>query len=209
MKKTLLTLALTTSLIGAAQAAPYVGFLFGYSDTKIKSKISSTTPARGNASMDGWNGGLLVGYRHKFDFDQFNLAAEANFMSYSNDIGWHDVGAYALKSSQDYSFGIDLLPGFYIAKNVNLYGIVGYTNGSFRFRNNGSNVSANSFNKRRNLNGADIGAGMNVTLANNFALNVNYKYYAYSSTTIKQGSIQDKESPTTNQFNVGVIYYFS
>ncbi len=209
MKKKLATLAIATSLIGSAQAAPYVGFLFGYADTKVKSNITSPSAVRGDASMNGWNGGLLVGYRHKFNFDQFNLAAEANFMAYDNSIGWHNVGPYALKAEQSYSFGIDLLPGFYIAKNVNLYGIVGYANGNFRFRNNGAGITADSFNKRRSLSGLDVGAGMNVTLANNFALNLNYKYYNYNSTTITQGNLKEKDSPTTNQFNVGVIYYFS
>ncbi|OGT30650.1 MAG: hypothetical protein A3E87_06725 [Gammaproteobacteria bacterium RIFCSPHIGHO2_12_FULL_35_23] len=213
MKKWLLISGITCgamTLSAVSEAAPYVGFNIGYTSTKVTSHaVGNNINTSDNSSLDGFNGGLLAGYRYKFNFDQFNLAAQANVTGYNASSSAHNSGSATLKESLYYSYGLDLLPGFYIADNVDLYGIVGYQNGTFKFKRSASDNT--SYNKTDSLGGYDLGMGTDITLDNNFALSINYKYINYGSDKIKvSGSnFYDKKEPRSNQFLLGILYYFS
>ena len=60
------------------------------------------------------------------------------------------------------------------------------------------------------MGGYDLGLGTDITLENNFALTLNYKYTNYGSDKITvSSSFYDKKRVTSNQFNIGVLYYFA
>ena len=213
MKKILTFSLIAVSLAAAnmSYASPYIGFGLGYTSAKITSHEVNTGTSintKATSSLDGFNSLLFAGYNRRFkSLDDFNLGGEVNFTGYDVSSSWHNIGSTGnIKNELIYSYGIDILPGFYIADNVNLFVIGGYQNGYFKFKQNGANTT---YNKKKTLGAYDFGLGTNITLANNFALRLMYKYTRFGGTKIRVGdTFTATKKPQSNQFVIGIIYNF-
>jgi outer membrane immunogenic protein len=199
LKNVLITLAAfaVTSSAAFAGDGAYLGGVIGR-DVGV---TSTTFPAPGGGTlengMSGFAGGVFGGYG--FDFDQFNVAAEA-FANYSGSDGNTTAGgAGNVKTAIQYNYGLAVLPGFKFTDETAMYGRLGFTRGAFRASGTLLPASVNA-----DLNGLQLGIGIETTLSDTLTARGEYVYNKYQSTTV--GGVQ--YSPETNQFNVGVAWHF-
>jgi opacity protein-like surface antigen len=213
MKRIFILSLAATSLcsLGQVSAAPYLGFLAGYANTTINTQKTATTSndVTGNHAVNGFAGSLYLGYRHTFA--AFNLAGEL-FGTYYGDTSAERISSTSTRNKYGLKvgYGIDLLPGFTIAKNINLFAILGVQSTQFTFKRTSSSASTENFDKNKTLSGIDLGVGTEFTLTDRFSLRMTYKYTAFQSTTLKpSSSYREKFSPRTNLFGVGIVYHYN
>ncbi|KTC94721.1 outer membrane protein [Legionella erythra] len=116
--------------------------------------------------------------------------------------------------------GIAVLPGIEINNRTLAYARAGYVNGAFKISGEGRALLATgvvtTFNNEHDLNGFQTGLGLNTTLTKNLRLRAEWVINIYQSFTDpvinRRGLIEGSlifNHPTTNQFNVGLVYRFN
>jgi opacity protein-like surface antigen len=212
MKK--LNIALLAAALSAAaltvQASPYIGLNIGYTNGLFTNKTTNTGVAvKSSTGTDGLDGAVFAGYAHKFGENSFNLAAEVNAETYRMSNSNYRSTTLTEKRHLKYSYGLDILPGFYISKAINLYVMIGFQQGRFKFSRNLAGSTSTDYNKQVRLAGYDAGIGTNFILANNFALRFTYKYTQYSGEKVRKAAMTDRITPRNGQFNLGIMYTYS
>ncbi|STX51092.1 Opacity protein and related surface antigens [Legionella busanensis] len=158
-------------------------------------------------------GSIFGGYGRAFD--RFYLAAEGNAnissLEYklTNDEylrGNFSKTTFTIKRS----FGVSLLPGYFLSENTLFYGRVGYANGRLKIRE--SDPSINS--SKNDLDGIRFGLGVRHAFAPHWIGMMDYSQTHYdhvkSRTFDPFGSVakHTKITPYTAQVAFGLIYSF-
>jgi|GEM_PF-1715783 outer membrane immunogenic protein len=211
MKKTLLALLVVAlgSSSAFALSGVYVGANVGYANGLFNNRVANTgAVSKTSTGIDGFAGGIFAGYAYQFEPNPFNVAAEINLQAYRLNNMAKSSSTQTDKQTLNYSSGIDLMPGFYISKTINLFGVLGYQQGQFRFSRNVFVNNTTDYSETTNLSAWDVGFGTSFILANNFALRLIYKYTQYGSKTFRRTNFTQKITPRNGQFNLGVTYTF-
>ena|SRR3990167_45828 len=203
MKKIMLVCASAASLglMGSVLAQPYIGASVGYANTVFKSITGTTNTHQGNSGFDA---GVLAGYEYKFD--AFYLAGDVNLTGYNIKEKYTNTGLGSLTYQYNSSYGVDIYPGFYLNNDVKLFVLGGYQVGNFQFKNN---FAGNSYSTSKSLGGWDLGLGSDVVLNDHFTLRLAYKWIGYSSMRSTSPNWNEQITPTSNQFNLSILYRFS
>jgi len=201
MKKLTLTAVATLFCTGTVYAGPYIGANIGYTNANFKVSTPSVSATNSDGSL---NGGLFGGYEFHFS-GKFFLAGEVNINGYGIDASYRNNNLGSLHYEENYTYGLDILPGFFISQDAKLFLIGGVQAGSFKFKNE---YAGYNFTKDRTLGAWDYGLGTDLILTDSFTLRLDYKYIDFNSTHITYGSWDEKIAPANNQFNLGIIYKF-
>lgn len=182
-------------------AMPYIGANLGYTNAQFNNKTGETNRT---ISDGGFDAGVLGGYEYKFD--SFYLAGELNYTGYNVEASDKNYSLGSLKYYLNSSYGLDVIPGFYIDKNVKLFVMGGWQGGNFQFKNQ---YDGNDYSKNRTLGAWDLGLGTDLVLNDSFTLRLAYKYTDFNTSHVSTDTWDEKISPTTNQFNLSILYRFN
>ncbi len=163
---------------------PYVGANLGYSWGDVDYDYEDGTTGFGDFSdsedLNGFEGGVFAGYRHKFP-SNFVLGAEAGYDlsnvdgSYSTTIGANNARVDFEKNHQFY---VDLKPGFMVQENTLAYALVGYQRAELESETflNGATLGSqdDDFDAWR------IGVGVEHAVNERFSVRGQYYYADYS-----------------------------
>jgi len=162
----------------------------------------------------------IVGYQ--WNFNKFFLATELSgtlsnlkYQAYYVDSTNEEASRGKFTINNNLAFS--LLPGYFFNKNIGLYGKIGAAKGYFKYaeykdNNNQSNVG---LSEEKSLYGLMYGIGALFPLQNNLQMRLEYDrilYQTYTNHTFPMPQNQFrtiKLKPTSNQFKIGLIYYFS
>jgi outer membrane immunogenic protein len=200
LKKIFITTALLITSNITFAAAPYVGLSIGANNTNFHlnetwmgttlDNVSGTKP---NINIFGGYGGLIT--------NTIYLGGEVFF---NDTLGTMHV-TYPMNTSLEYqtrhSYGFNIIPGFMLSPTTMLYGRVGFVRTNFE--TSVSNVF-DSDNDAVDVSGTQGGLGLQTSLNNHLDLRGEFVYTKYSSFTTY--GIESK--PTSNQFNIGLVYKF-
>lgn len=223
---------LTFSTVSWGGCEFYVGLGVGpeSANYRQKSSVIQATPFNAITNFDvidkthlagkGWFGSLFAGYAMQFspcdtDCEKLYLALEANadirsvkFKSSNDEVLHLNFNHTAYKMGRN--FGISLLPGYLLTDCTLFYVRVGYANGRFSL----ATTDISLVNMHKNLNGFRYGLGIRQEINECFAIRMDYSHINYKRVkmftfdpvgfTSKSTSIK----PTTNRFELGVIYTF-
>jgi outer membrane immunogenic protein len=172
-------------------------------DTKIST--SGTTLVESDASGTGVGGNLFTGYGYTFCNGAY-LGGEVfgSLSSLEHKTNLPTTGNLSLKLKN--SYGISALPGYWITDNSLLYARVGYVRSKFEESLQGL-ASHN-----HELNGLQLGIGLQTTLVDNLSLRGEYIHTNYQSTPSRSyanGLITTNYRPTTDQFGLALAYRFA
>lgn len=181
--------ALTSAHVAMANPSPYIGGGIGITNNSSTVKINDGDNYAGG-SFRGVPVNLFAGYGGNVN-ENFYLAGEV----------FGTVGTFNLTKNNsglktDYTYGAAIIPGVMLSEQTLAYGRVGILKSHF------PDASSN------NRAGAQFGAGLQTTLAQNIDLRGEYDYIAYKSTTARSGGNKFTFSPRADQFNVGLVYKF-
>lgn len=180
MKKLLLSLALiATTSLAFANPAPYLGGSLG---------ITANTNNKGSGSYRGMPFTGFVGFGGAID-PNYYLAGELSLTVGTADID----NAGNMKSS--YGYGISVLPGVMLSDHTSGFLRVGIVRSRF--------PDANT-----NLTGGQFGLGLQTSVTQNVDLRTEYDYIAYRSSSSTASTPGISTSPTSDQFNLALIYKF-
>lgn len=160
--------------------------------------------AQATHGRSGATGGVFIGYADRFD--RFYLGGE--LFAELNDLrtSFHSIDSFGIFQPLDIevnlkdSYGAALLPGFYLSNFTKLFARLGFARGY-------AQVNADS-SSGNNVNGYQLGFGLDTQLAGQFIVRGEYKYTRYQSfnRTIQGNSVRFPLE--TNQFMLGLIYLF-
>lgn len=178
LKKILITgaaLALSSSL-AFASGIPYLGVSLGEATntTDTENRNFRGMPLLFNAGY-----GALLSQNLYLGAEMFATAGTANL----NDNG--------LKTT--YGYGLSVLPGIMLGDHTMTYLRAGLVRSHFTPSGSGST--------NRNVNGGQLGLGMQIGLTQNLDLRGEYVYTAYQS-------FSGISTPRQDQFNLGLVYKF-
>lgn len=161
-----------------------------------------------------------IGYQ--WNFDKLFLATElsgeiSNLKYHGHYVDYEKNEKSRGKLTIDNNLELNLLPGYFIENNVGIYGKIGAAKGSFKYSEYKDDETRSNFGvtERESLYGFVYGLGALLPLQKNLKLRLEYDrilYQTYTNNTfpIAPGQIRTiKFKPTSNQFKIGLIYYFS
>ncbi len=180
-------LALTTG-VALASGAPYVGASIGEATNTTNSTTTNGTTEqslnfRGIPFTVNTGYGALLSQNLYLGGEIFGTLGTATL----NDNG--------IKST--YGYGVSILPGIMLSEHTLTYVRLGVV----RSRFTPSNSTTGATYTNRNVNGGQLGIGMQVGLTQNVDLRGEYVYTAYQS-------FSGISKPRQDQFNLGLIYKF-
>jgi len=129
------------------------------------------------------------------------------------------LNSVTFSAKGEWDAGISLLPGIFINDKATLYARVGYINGRYSYQGNPSAIfpggagNAQNFSKSTNLNGLQLGLGIQAHFNAHFSCRTEWDVNSYQSTSVpiinsrilNEGSLTFRH-PLINQFNFGLIY---
>jgi outer membrane immunogenic protein len=199
LKKLLIAAAiLATSSTIAFANGPYLGASLGVNNTKFDGKNADgdntfSLGSRG-ALLNVFGGyGATVNQNIYLGGELFAGATNANAKVKDSD------GTANLRTK--YSFGISFIPGYMLTDHTMLYGRVGLVKTRFEAKDTSAGTTTTD---RKTLTGGQVGLGMQTSLTQNVDLRGEYVYTGYRSAKM----LGDKMTPSTDQFNLGVVYKF-
>jgi opacity protein-like surface antigen len=198
-KKILAATVILTSSSATLAAAPYIGASIGINNTQLNAKVEDigTTLNLGgrNPNVDIFGGyGTLVSQNIYLGGEVF-----ANTTTGSIDAYTSGSDATTLKYETRYTYGVSFIPGVMISPNTMAYGRLGVVRGNFNVK---STTPTSSSNDDDSVGGAQAGLGIQTNLIQNLDLRAEYVYSDYRSFT--ENNV--KTSPTSDQFNLGLVY---
>jgi outer membrane immunogenic protein len=171
-------------------------------------------------SGTGYFASVFAGYGRYFsgfNYDRKNLYLATELNVNASSLQFHSSNTdhfhKSFSSTQfkmDHSFGVSLLPGFLLTDTTLFYGRLGYSLGNFKIFT--TDVSLSDTNK--NLSGFRYGLGLEQSLTPRVAMRLEYSHIEYQGTStytkdpLSTVVKNTQYSPTTNQFEFGVIYRF-
>ena len=217
MRSLLLATAGTIMISGSALAenfdGPFVGLSLGYAWGDIEYDYEDGTTGFGDFSeeenINGFEGGLFAGYRHRFDAG-FVLGGELGYQlsnadgSYSVTVGANTARVNFDKSHQFYA---DLKPGYVFQENLLGYALIGYQRAEFEadVLLNGATLGSadDDFDAWR------FGAGLEYMVNDMLSVRGQYHYAMYDE---DKESYENAQSDTLDAdesvFTLGVAYNF-
>jgi len=189
------TAILASSSVAFANAGvPYAGASIGVNDTQMNVKDAGSTFNVGGRNA---NFTLFAGYGALVN-PMFYLGGEAFVNSTAGNFDAVNAPAIGTVTYDTrYTYGVSLIPGLMLSDHVMAYGRVGVARASF-------NVKAPGANDDESVTGAQAGLGLQTSVTQNLDLRGEYVYSSYRSFTT--GGV--KTSPSSDQFNVGLVYKF-
>jgi outer membrane autotransporter protein len=185
-----------------------------FSDT-IGETTFSTDPT---LSASGWAGGLFAGYGMYFQ-DVWYLGAEV-FGAWSGATTDHNTnittaGASVLTNSATFSsdgnVGIDIIPGMKLNPATLAYVRLGYNWADLQGEDNVSElgVALPEQDDSSWQGGFHWGVGLESAFYENWSVRAEYTYTSFSNINNDTGDFSSTfESPSDNQFMVGILYHF-
>lgn len=183
--------AITTANIATANPSPYIGGGVGITNNTSNVKINNDNNSEySGGSYRGVPVNLFAGYGGSVN-ENFYLAGEI----------FGTAGTFNLTNNKsdlksDYTYGVAILPGALLSEQTVAYARLGVLKSHFP---KGSN---------NNRAGAQFGAGLQTTLAQNVDLRGEYDYVAYKSVSTRFNNNRVTVSPRADQFNVALVYKF-
>lgn len=198
-KKMLVTTAILAAASSAYAAAPYVGGSIGVLDTlyNVKETASGSTFNTGgrNPNFTIFGGyGAVVNQNIYLGGEVFANTATGTLDGASTDDA-------SVKYETRYTYGASFIPGFMLTDHTMVYGRLGVVRASF---NVNASVPGETSNTNDSVTGGQAGLGVQTNLMQNLDLRGEYVYSDYNSFT--ESGV--KTSPTSDQFNVGLVYKF-
>lgn len=222
MKKSyLVSSILICCAINAHASGFYVGGGIGVDSTSFsQNSYAGTSGGIGETSYDlngsGGFGTLLAGYQYDINNNVFvatelnaNLASIKSEHWFSSPTG---AGSYNGTFTLYQSYGLSVLPGFYVDNNVGLYARLGYSAAELKSsRSYQPGVSGTNYTEQSKwLNGAVVGLGISAPLTPALALRLEYDYVNYAHFNYITNATQSSSVKTTsNQAQLDLIYKFS
>lgn len=153
-----------------------------------------------NAGNLGILGSLFGGYTYHFD-NRFNLGGEifgdARSAKYKNDSNYDSTYRGQLR----YSYGLRIMPGYQVNPRTSLHVLLGYVRGNFKSTWNDTDIS--------NLNGFQVGVGSKLNLTTHFGLRGDVIYSQYQNKTVSLNGYSFKNSVSTLDGIVSLVYSFA
>jgi outer membrane immunogenic protein len=169
-------------------SGPYVGGDIGY--TFGNYDIDDPAGPDGEVDLDGWEGGLFVGYGFSHDISWLGsyLGVEAGYEWSGADDDFAGIGY-----EKDHAWNLSLRPGFTVYDDVLAYGIIGYSRAEFQ---GGADDE--------DLDGLLLGLGGEFDTNSLIKLRLEYTYANYEDANLSGADFDGHE----NQFKLGVVYRF-
>jgi len=185
------TLALSTS-VAFASGTPYVGVSIGEATNTNNNTVVGTTSTTGTGnSFRGIPFIVNAGYGALLSQ---NLYLGAEVFGTIGTLSLNNSGVNGLKST--YGYGASILPGIMLSEHTLTYVRLGVVRSHFTPSNTGAAKNTNY-----NINGGQLGLGMQFGLTQNVDLRGEYVYTAYQS-------FAGLTKPKQDAFNLGLIYKF-
>lgn len=202
LKKLLIASAvLAASSTIAFAGTPYVGVGLGVNDSQTKISDSNSSVSKFGARSALLN--VFAGYGALVSQNIY-LGGEVFFNGTSGQAKvTEDNGDYSKLTTKN-SYGISFIPGVMVTDHTMAYLRAGVVRGQFRAQALDETLGYAA--QTNNLTGGQVGLGMQTSLSQNVDLRGEYVYTGYHSYTIKGTST--KVSPSTDQFNLALLYKF-
>jgi len=224
-KNRVIFLAITLALFSTSSFANtnftgfYLGAVLGYSYVPlnfISRTVEYTSTSERDYHLNGPVGGVEFGYGAVI---KNNYYLGLDFMGLLNNVSSTETfsatgSSQKLELKQKNHYGLDLHAGYVLQDNILLYGIAGYSQGSFNA--NERNVVGTTFDKTceksATLSGLDLGFGAKFSISSHVDMDIKYIYTNYNSfpqlVSASSFSKNDKYSPKSHLFALGVLYKF-
>lgn len=199
----------------------YIGANFGYELQKRASNVSSTfngyiASMQENNYSQGVRAGALLGYGFKVDDAivlGFELHASLNRPTQTQSINLTDPLNNSVtidfSNKQKYAYTADVKPGFMLNNNTIVFLDLGFSRSRFEAISNVTAAGATTtlVNRNTSLNGLEYGLGVDTNIGENLDLRFEFLQTSYASMALlNQANITWGDKPTTNEFNVNLIY---
>lgn len=190
-----------TSTIAFAAGAPYVGASIGANagSFTLKDNAGDSVDFGGRGAIANIFGGYgaIVSQNIYLGGEAF-----ASLSSTESDVKIDSLNPHIKDSIRvKQSYGVSFIPGVMLSDHTMAYARVGVVRSRFEVKEATPTASATT---RKTLTGGQLGVGMQTSLAQNLDLRGEYDYTRYRSATFGD----NKLSPRTDQFNLGLIYKF-
>lgn len=191
----------------------YLGAQVGYQNAYMQENVaiaSGATNVNPNVNVNGWLGGLFLGYGKVFN-NWYYLGGEV-FGNYANSSqGWDATLAgpvgYSSNAEMNSSYGLAVLPGLKLTDSTLTYIRLGYTWANFKYNETGTTVGSASNSSTEG--GFTYGVGMETLITGNWSLRGEYTYTNYDNfNTSMSATSATSINPSASLYTLGVIYHF-
>lgn len=191
----------------------YVGAQAGYQTANMGENISitsGTVNANPSVAVNGWLGGLFLGYGTTWN-NLYYLGGEI-FGNYADSSqGWDatlNTTNYGSNAEMNSSYGLALLPGLKLTDTTLTYIRLGYTWANFKYSETASGIGSASNSNTEG--GFTYGVGMETLITGNWSLRGEYTYTNYNNfSTSMNATSSSSINPSASQYTLGVIYHFA
>lgn len=179
------------AFFSAAQATAQTGLRaeahLGWDHPAIFASVSDgTTALSGQESKDGLLYGVELGYDARLN--DFDLGVYGGFDGASTgECVLYATGDEAcLKAGRNWSLGVRA--GYFVSDNILAYVKGGYANGSVKLDYRDATVAANDFTVSDNMDGYQVGGGIQVGLGPNLYAKLEYVRTDYKDYDVRSGT---------------------
>jgi opacity protein-like surface antigen len=124
-------------------------------------------------------GGLFVGY--KLPYEKFYISGQV-FFDIFDDSFELSAGSSKFTNTLNHAFGIALMPGVYLLKDLSVFGKLGWVSGDFDFSK--ASPTSTTYDINRNLTGYSLGFGIAYDITSQFTAKIGYEHGKYEETEI-------------------------
>ncbi|MCF8495591.1 MAG: porin family protein [Alphaproteobacteria bacterium] len=169
-------------------SGPYVGGDVSYAIGSYD--VNDPTGADGDVGLDGFAGGLFVGYGGVYDFNWLG-----GYTGIELGYEWSDADGELGGNTfvKDHEWLVTVRPGITMHEDALAYGIIGYSRA--KFEGNGD---------EDHLNGLVLGAGSEFSTRSPLKLRLEYTYSTYEDANLGGVSFDGNE----NQVKAGAVFRF-
>ncbi|MDP0561253.1 MAG: outer membrane beta-barrel protein [Candidatus Endonucleobacter sp. (ex Gigantidas childressi)] len=206
MKKLLIASSLLLSSSVMASGF-YVGGQVGASSTSMKYKNIATIPSpyypnkiTHDISKSGETGGVYAGYR--IDFNDLFISGEIDY-----NINSSKIEVLNAQVTQEPAFGLYVLTGTAIGKNVDIYSRLGFSETEIKtefIRDQTGVITKNN----QKIHGVVLGLGMQYQFNNKLSIRLDYKYSMYKKYDFIYNNRERSFAPSIQLLTIGIQYAF-
>ncbi len=200
LKKSVITSIALVTMVSSSiiQAGAYLGIAAGANQGRW-----NITDSAGNNVKFGRSsamGSIFAGYGSMLNANLY-LGGET-LASLANTGGPYQTfmtpgGAMPASIKQTYSYGLSILPGVVVGQGTMLYFRGGMVRSHFQVR-----AGNTTYNQTLNLNGKQLGVGIERAYTSNVDVRLEYAYTRFNSVS----SLGSSFSPRNNQLMLGLLY---